>query len=389
MRLSPLFDPGFVADPAAWWRALRGRCPVVPVTLPAGSPPWQVPGHFVLTGRREVIDALADDATFSVPRPTMLTVLGGVQQFPNIEHKRFRALLRPFFTTGALKELEPVLREQAAAMIDELVGVGRCEVIADLAIPYPRQAFVTVWGLPPDDHEKIIRFNAIFDEASTGTASPNPQDELIICEWALAAISYSLGRRGGPGILSKLLSGDVGVDEAFALLIIMLNNSGFGSTTAAIGFALLELAQQPDLRRSLRENPKQVKGFVDNVLRLRPSLETVYRTVTRDITVAGVTMPRGSRVELGLGAINRDQDDNTSGDLDCVRRPQWGFGGGRYRCPGATLAQMELKLIVQEWLRRIPDFELDADSVPAAKLHRRFRMPSSVPLRWTPPRAHR
>ncbi len=82
---------------------------------------------------------------------------------------------------------------------------------------------------------------------------------------------------------------------------------------------------------------------------------------TEEVTVAGVTLPAGSRVRLCLGAINRDGSDAISGDdlvMDGKVHKHWGFGGGPHRCVGSHLARMEMNVVVTEWLRRIPDFEL-------------------------------
>ncbi|MGD9516402.1 cytochrome P450, partial [Mycolicibacterium sp.] len=83
--------------------------------------------------------------------------------------------------------------------------------------------------------------------------------------------------------------------------------------------------------------------------------------------VAGVTLPKGAEVRLCLGAINRDGADEHSGDdfvLDGKLHKHWGFGGGPHRCLGSHLARMELRLVVTEWLSRIPDFELAPGYVP-------------------------
>ena len=97
------------------------------------------------------------------------------------------------------------------------------------------------------------------------------------------------------------------------------------------------------------------------MIRLEPPAPIVGRVTTRPVTVAGVTLPAGAEVRLCLGAINRDGSDAQSGDdfvLDGKLHKHWGFGGGPHRCLGSHLARMELKLVVTEWLARIPEFEL-------------------------------
>ena len=103
------------------------------------------------------------------------------------------------------------------------------------------------------------------------------------------------------------------------------------------------------------------------MIRLEPSAPIVGRVTTQPVTVAGVTLPAGADVRLCLGAINRDSSDALSGDdfvLDGKLHKHWGFGGGPHRCLGSHLARMELKLVVAEWLARIPEFELAPGFTP-------------------------
>ena len=125
---------------------------------------------------------------------------------------------------------------------------------------------------------------------------------------------------------------------------------------------MLELARRPEVRTRLREKPSRNTPFSSKRSsgwsRRHP---VVPRVTTEEVTVAGVTLPAGSRVRLCLGAINRDGSDAISGDdlvLDGKVHKHWGFGGGPHRCVGSHLARMEMNVVVTEWLRRIPDFEL-------------------------------
>jgi cytochrome P450 len=121
------------------------------------------------------------------------------------------------------------------------------------------------------------------------------------------------------------------------------------------------LARSPKLCARLREKPDTIGVFVEEIVRLESSAPVVPRVTTEEVRIAGVTLPAGSRVRLCLGAINRDGSDAISGDelvLDGKVHKHWGFGGGPHRCVGSHLARMEMNVVVTEWLRRIPQFEL-------------------------------
>ncbi len=113
--------------------------------------------------------------------------------------------------------------------------------------------------------------------------------------------------------------------------------------------------------KTYARNPERVAAFVEEMIRLDPAAPVVGRVTTREVTVAGVTLPEGAEVRLCLGAINRDGSDAVSGDdlvMDGKLHKHWGFGGGPHRCLGSHLARMELKIVVTEWLSQITEFEL-------------------------------
>ena len=125
--------------------------------------------------------------------------------------------------------------------------------------------------------------------------------------------------------------------------------------------------------------------FVEEMIRLEPSAPVVGRVTTKAVTVAGVTLPAGSEVRLCLGAINRDGSDAASGDdlvMDGKLHKHWGFGGGAHRCLGSHLARMELNAVVNQWLCRIPEFELRPGFVPEIKWPSATCTLPALPLRF-------
>ena len=146
--------------------------------------------------------------------------------------------------------------------------------------------------------------------------------------------------------------------------------AGLDTVTAAIGFCLLELARRPELRAQLRDNPRQIRVFIEEIVRLEPSAPVAPRVLTETVVVGGMTLPAGSSVFLCMALVNRDGSDAISTDeltMDGKVHRHWGFGGGPHRCLGSHLARMELTVIVDEWLKRIPEFELAPGYQPEIK----------------------
>ncbi|ULE31659.1 cytochrome P450 [Mycobacterium sp. IDR2000157661] len=348
-------------DRGAGWSALRRLGPVL-----------QGDGWYYLTRREDVLAALRDPGTFSsriayddMISPVPLVPLG----FDPPEHTRYRRILHPFFSPQTLGSLLPSLQAQAIDIISDITRRDDCEVMADLATPYPSQVFLTLFGLPLQDRERLIAWkDAII--AFSLTTDPDSVDLTPAVELYtyLTEAVESQRRQPQEGILSQLLHGDEPLTDAEATgLSLVFVLAGLDTVTSTIGTTMMELSRRPHLRRSLRGDADGIAAFVEEMIRLEPAAPIVGRVTTRPVTVAGVPLPAGAQVRLCVGAVNRDGSDDTSTDdfvLDGKLHKHWGFGGGPHRCLGSHLARMELKLVVAEWLERIPEFEIAPGATP-------------------------
>jgi cytochrome P450 len=349
------------ADRGTGWKVLRDAGRVV-----------FVDGWFYLTHRDDVLAALRNPELFSSKKA--FDVLGSPLPLVPIafdppEHTRFRKILQPFFSPHTLSEMLPSLQKQAINIIDDVVAKGKCEVMADVAIPYPSQVFLTLFGLPLEDRDKLIAWKdsviALADSPSLEGVDLTPALELFA--YLTEAINE---RRANPGrdILSQVLTGEDALDDAEAIgLSYLFVLAGLDTVTAAMTAALLELARNPGLRATLRDDPDQMSVFVEEIVRLEPPAPMLPRVTTAEVTIGDVTLPPDTQLRLCIGAINRDDSDKTSANdvvMDGKVHRHWGFGGGPHRCLGSHLARMELTLIVDEWLRRIPDFSVETGYEP-------------------------
>ncbi|HEV7580389.1 MAG TPA: cytochrome P450, partial [Mycobacterium sp.] len=196
-------------------------------------------------------------------------------------------------------------------------------------------------------------------------------------------------RRRSPGsdMLSKVMTGDGDFTDLELLgMSHLLILAGLDTVTAAIGFSLFELARRPELRTKLRDNPRDTRVFIEEIVRLEPSAPVAPRVTTEYVEVGGMTLPPGSQVRLCMAAINRDGSDKVSTDdlvLDGKVHRHWGFGGGPHRCLGSHLARIELTVIVGEWLKQIPDFELAPDYAPEISFPSKTFALKELPLSWS------
>jgi cytochrome P450 len=348
-------------DRGVGWKVLRDAGRVV-----------SVDGIFYLTHRDDVLAALRDPELFSSKKA--FDVLGSPLplvpiSFDPPEHTRFRKILQPFFSPHTLKEMLPSLQKQAIEIIEQVAARGECEVVADVAIPYPSQVFLTLFGLPLEDRDKLVAWKtsviAISEAPSLEDADLTPALELVTY---LADAITARRADPGPDILSQLLTGDEPLDDAEIMgLSFLFVLAGLDTVTAAMSSALLALARNPDLRAALREDPDQMGVFVEEIVRLEPPAPMLPRVTTTELTIGDVTLPADTMVRLCVAAINRDDSDETSTNdvvMDGKVHRHWGFGGGPHRCLGSHLARMELTLVLDEWLKRIPEFSVKVGEEP-------------------------
>jgi cytochrome P450 len=349
------------ADRGVGWKTVRDAGRVV-----------FIDGWYYLSHRKDVLDALRDPKLFSSKKA--FDVLGSPIplvpiSFDPPEHTRFRKILQPFFSPHTLKEILPSLQKQALDIVDEIAKRGECEVVADLAIPYPSQVFLTLFGLPLEDRDKLVAWKdsviALAESPSLEGVDLTPAMEL------LAYLTEAVNERRanpGPDILSQVLSGEDALDDAEVMgLSFLFVLAGLDTVTAAMSSALLELARNPDLRATLREHPDQMSVFVEEIVRLEPPAPMLPRVTTAEVTIGDITLPADTQVRLCVAAINRDDSDEISTNevvMDGKVHRHWGFGGGPHRCLGSHLARMELTLVLDEWLKRIPDFSVEPGYEP-------------------------
>lgn len=195
--------------------------------------------------------------------------------------------------------------------------------------------------------------------------------------------------RDRPGLLSQLTAAGLRDEEVIGFAMLMCLN--MIDVWTSLSFVLLALASRPEFRGLLRREPNQVGPFVEEILRLEPPENGVVRMCTRDTVMGGVTIPGGSAVLVRSAAANREEgDDIAVADGRIVPHRHFTRGAGPHRCLGAGLVQAQLTVLIREWLRRIPDFEVapgwpcgitPADIGAIARRGEGFRF-HRLPLRW-------
>jgi cytochrome P450 len=366
------------ADRGVGWKVLRDAGPVVYMN-----------GYYYITRREDVLAALRNPKVFSsrlALQPPGSPIPVVPLAFDPPEHTRYRKILQPFFSPHGLSKSRPVLQRHAVDMIAALADRGECEVMKDLANLYPYQVFLDLYGLPLEDRDRVIAWK-------DGIIADKPYAvEADVAASAQELYAYLINvikqRRESPGsdMLSRVMASDGDFSDLELLgMSHLLILAGLDTVTAAIGFSLLELARRPELRTALRHNPRQIRVFIEEIVRLEPSAPVAPRVLTETVEVGGMLLPKGSSVHLCMAAINRDGSDEISTDelvMDGKVHRHWGFGGGPHRCLGSHLGRMELTVLVDEWLKQIPEFELAPGYEPEIRFPSKTFALKSLPLQF-------
>jgi cytochrome P450 len=375
-----LADLPMQSDREAAWRALAERGPLV-----------DVDGAVFVVSHRAVDEVLHDPELYSsrlafdvVGSPVPMVPIA----FDPPEHARYRRLLAPFFGPGVVNRMYDGLREQLRTLITPIASQRGCEVIDELAVPFPSQVFLTLLGLPLSDTQRLVRWKtAVLAAAGPAGASEGQQAEAL--ELFVYLQEKIAERRGqtGDDLLTHLVndtSPDAMSQEELLGLGFLMVLAGLDTVTATLGFAFELLARDAGLRRQLAADPSLIPGFVEELVRLTPVATFTPRVTTRDTTLEGRDLPAGTRVVLIWATANRDPEvhaDGTSVQLD-RSEPHWGFGGGVHRCLGSHLARAELRLVLEEWLLQIPEFELAPGFTPELPWPAGLLGFESVKLAW-------
>jgi cytochrome P450 len=330
----------------------------------------------------EHVTAIAHDIEhFSSQRvavipPQVDPVTGGVQQdllpggLPPISadpplHTWTRRLLLPWFSPARVAEYEPYTRELCRRLVDQFADAGRTDAAADYAQQIPVRVIGLVLGVPDEMSDTFTGWVRDILEFAY-----DPDRRIPAVQSLVAYFNGEINaRREGDGtdLISTLLRtevegqpvADMHILGTVALTLI----AGVDTTWSAIGSALWHLATHPDDRRRLRTEATLMPTAIEELLRAYSPV-TMARIVTSDIDYAGCPMKAGDRVLMNFPAANRDPAQFPDADrviLDRESNRHVAFGSGIHRCAGSNLARMELRVAIEEFLARIPDFSLDPD----------------------------
>ena len=290
------------------------------------------------------------------------------------EHTRYRRILQPFFSPRGVAAWLPQVRALARGLIAAVAQQGRCDLVADLAVPLPAQVFLTLFGLPVEDRDRLNTWKEGLVRTKPGEPGETRGEHAIrmgteLFEYLVEQVAQRRRDGTSTGLLGQLLtdpSDDRLTDDEIYGLTFLFVLAGLETVTSALSTAFAVLASQPALRRRIAADRAVIPAAVEELLRVDGPLLFVPRVTTQDVEVAGQLIPAGTLVQVMVAVADRDPAGHLDPDvIDFGRRERnLAFGGGPHRCLGSHLARMEMRVAIDEWHRRIPDYELAPGAAP-------------------------
>jgi len=334
------------ADQRQAYDRMREQCPVA----------WSDYLQWSVFRHSDVLRIILDHDAFSNAVSRHVSVPNGMDP---PEHYQYRALIEPYFSRERVDAFEPSCRRIAARLVAVLLG-RRLEVMSELALPFAARIQCAFMGWPESFHQRLIDWNRDNHEATQAGDRP-AMAEIAASFQAMVDEMIQSRRAAGvdadedvtASLINERVKGRALSNAEVASILRNWTVGEIGTISASVGILVEHLARDADLQSRLRRDPAALPPAIDEILRVHGPLVANRRVATRDVEIDGRLIRQGERVSVNWVAANRDP--RVFGDAEQVVPERDAdnnllYGAGIHVCPGAGLARMELRVIMQELL---------------------------------------
>jgi cytochrome P450 len=363
-------DPEMARNPQPVFKLMREE-PVMSIDLPSGK-------GFLLSRKEEIDEALRHPEIFS----SSMDAVDLKNKRPMIplqidppDQRKYRKLLDPIFSPRKMTAMEDEVAKLVNHLIDQFIERGEVDFAKEFSVPFPSQVFLTLLGLPLDELETFLTMKdgIIRPDHVTGkmygshdaSAYQQKTADSVYDYFDMVLDQRELERKDD--LLSHFLDAEVEGDrltrEDILDICFLFLIAGLDTVTATLDCMFSFLAQNPEQRQQIVDDPSLIPNAIEEMLRWETPVMGIARVAVQDTELNGCPIASGDQVMIMIGSANTDEAEFP--DADVVRfdrevNRHLAFGGGIHRCLGSHLARMELRVALREWHKRIPEYEVEA-----------------------------
>jgi cytochrome P450 len=290
------------------------------------------------------------------------------------DHAKWRHVLAEYFSPGRVKGLRDSQQKLAAELIEKFAAEGSGDFVTRISRIFPTTVFLSIMGMPVDDLDQFMAWEGmILHQSGTGEEANAKRLEgmMHVMGYFTGLIEERRGNRNpdADDIVSKAIDwtidGEPISDTDLLNCLLLLFMAGLDTVSNQLSYAMLHLASHPADRAKIVVDPKLIPKAVEEILRVYPIVQTA-RKATQDMDFHGCPIKAGDMASFSLAFAGRDQSaypDARTVDLDRGVTRHLSFGGGPHRCLGSHLARQEMVVVLEEWHKRIPTYELAGEAI--------------------------
>jgi cholest-4-en-3-one 26-monooxygenase len=318
-------------------------------------------------------------------------------------HSRRRRLVSYMFTPRRIAVLEPAIRDIAASVIDAIAPLGRCDAVESIAAPMPMRVIAELLGIPERSRELFEISNRMVGAIDTEPAERAATSTSAAIEIQLLGHELAQQKRARPdnSLLSAYVNGTLDEaredheqldDDEVGWFLLLLTVAGNETVRTATSQAIRVLAEHPDQRARLVQHlDEYFPSAIEEILRYQSPVRALQRTATERVEIGGQMIEAGDKVVCHFSSALRDERQFDRAEVFDISRPsptvQLAFGYGEHYCLGANLARVQLRAILGEIYRRIPDIHPVGE--PVFQPTPLFEALLAMPVEYTPERSRR
>jgi cytochrome P450 len=381
-------SPEFLADPYGFFKKLPETHPPIFYSVGSHGGSWHFLKHADAFRMLRDAEYFSNEGGTPFPRDPADPFQFIPIEIDPPEHRKYRAILDPVFSPQGIQSLDATIRKLANDLIDEVIDKGECEFTTAYGRPLPVSIFLDLMGLPQSMRDTFVDWAVGLLHSTTREGMAEAFSQIV------AYIKQAIAeKRANPDdkVVSRIVHGEIdgrqmSEKESFGF-VLFLFIAGLDTVFATMNNMWLWLAENPDRRHEIiarmTERPGDMNAITEELLRMW-AVTFSGRTVRKDLELRGVQLKAGDKVMSVLPSCNFDAEvwpNPLTVDFDRVRKPILSFAGGVHSCMGAHLARLEIRIGLEEWLKRIPDFSVK----PGTEIEYRpggVVGPEYLPLEW-------